>query len=122
MHQGHGDVVLSDDVGEALGTIFASEYLVGHRVESSSIVPPGGQRVSEAANRRVSRREWHGDKLGTKSGLIGRYSPAAQFSHCWRPGSGIPWVAWNSEPFSFPPFLRPLVRARRPERGQSRSQ
>ena len=23
VHQGHGDVVLSDDVGEALGTIFA---------------------------------------------------------------------------------------------------
>ena len=43
MHQSHSDVVLSDDVGEALGTIFASEYLVGHRVESSSIVPPGGQ-------------------------------------------------------------------------------
>jgi len=24
-------VVLSDDVGEALGTIFAGEYLVGHQ-------------------------------------------------------------------------------------------
>ena len=31
VHQGHGDVVLSDDVGEALGTVFAGEYLVGHR-------------------------------------------------------------------------------------------
>ena len=28
--QGQGDVVLADDVGEALGAVFAGENLVGH--------------------------------------------------------------------------------------------
>ena len=46
VHQGDSDVILTDDVGEALRTIFAGEYLIGHA--QTSIVPPWHEWPSAA--------------------------------------------------------------------------